>query len=49
MVGKVIQEDACGWVRDDKVKDPQNCEERYYHSVTRDWISNEIFRRVEPK
>jgi hypothetical protein len=23
--------------------------ERNYHSTTRDWITNEIFRRVEPK
>ena len=22
---------------------------RQYHSITRDWISNEIFRRIEPK
>jgi len=24
-------------------------DERVYHAFSRDWISNEIFRRVEPK
>ena len=36
------------WLDEDKIKDPANASERQYHAVTRDWITNEIFRRVEP-
>lgn len=39
-VGKVIETDKCKYPLGYK---------RFYHAITRDWISNEIFRRVEPK
>ena len=39
-IGSVIETDTCIWPEGFK---------RQYHSVTRDWITNEIFRRVEPK
>ena len=38
-VGKVIEETKQFWPKGQK---------REYHSMSRDWISNEIFRRVEP-
>jgi len=39
-LGSVIETDTCMWPPGYK---------RQYHSITRDWIANEIFRRVEPK
>ena len=40
-IGKIIEDDTPAWVFEPK--------EGYYHAVTRDWVSNEIFRRVDPK
>jgi hypothetical protein len=39
-MGKVIEQDEAAWF-------PGN--PRKYHTCTRDWISNEIFRRVDPE
>jgi CubicO group peptidase (beta-lactamase class C family) len=39
-IGKVIETDTCTYI---------NGFTRRYHPITRDWISNEIFRRVEPQ
>lgn len=39
-IGKVIETDTPLWAEDSK---------RMYHAVNRDWITNEIFRRVDPK
>jgi hypothetical protein len=41
-VGEIIETDTLGYVTDQE-------SERWYHSFTRDWITNEIFRRVEGK
>jgi hypothetical protein len=38
-IGKIIETDTAIW--------PEGFPRRY-HAVNRDWISNEIFRRVEP-
>jgi polyphosphate kinase len=38
-IGKVIETDTCTYMDGFK---------RRYHAISRDWISNEIFRRVEP-
>ena len=48
MVGEIIESDTPFWLTEEKRKDPFNVDERQYHAVTRDWITNEIFRRVEP-
>lgn len=39
-VGEIIEEE--------KIEIPEGYT-RVYHAVNRDWISNEVFRRVEPK
>ena len=39
-IGKIIEEDSCLM--------PEGFKRRY-HALSRDWISNEIFRRVEPE
>ena len=39
MIGAVIEKTTPFWRKDSK---------RVYHAITRDWINNEIFRRVEP-
>jgi hypothetical protein len=36
------------WVTKTKRADPENVVERAYHAVTKDMITNEVFRRVEP-
>ena len=48
-VGEIIETDTPYWLNEDKVNDPLNVSERTYHALTRDWITNEIFRRVEPQ
>ena len=48
LVGEIIESDTPFWLSEEKRKDPLNVDERQYHAVTRDWITNEIFRRVEP-
>ena len=40
IIGKVVESTAPFW--------PKTCR-REYHGVNRDWITNEIFRRVEPQ
>ena len=40
MIGKVIEDTEAFLMDDIKFK---------YHAVTKDWVTNEIFRRVEPK
>lgn len=49
MIGEIIETDTPCWLTEQKVKDPTNASERHYHALTRDWVTNEIFRRVEPK
>jgi len=39
-LGKIIEDTPGAW--------PAGYE-RIYHAISRDWITNEIFRRVEPK
>lgn len=48
-IGKVIETASPIWLSADKVSDPENSRDRYYHGTERDWVTNEIFRRVEPK
>ena len=48
-IGQIIEQDSCAFVSNLKLSDLDNETERFYHGVTRDWITNEIFRRVEPK
>lgn len=39
-MGSIIETDTPVWPKETK---------RWYHGSTRDWISNEIFRRVHPQ
>lgn len=39
-VGKIIEEDKAAYVNGEAGG-------RMYHAISRDWITNEIFRRVE--
>ena len=39
-IGKVIEETKQFWPKDQK---------REYHALTRDWVANEVFRRLEPQ
>jgi len=39
-VGEIIEDDSCFFDDGDK--------SRRYHAFSRDWIANEIFRRIEP-
>lgn len=48
-IGQIIETDSPIWLSDEKISDPENARERYYHGTERDWVTNEIFRRVEPK
>jgi hypothetical protein len=48
ILGEIIETDTPCWLQDAKIKDPVNASERQYHVLMRDWIINEIFRRVEP-
>ena len=45
-VGEVIEND---YTEQPKIKKNEGTEIWAYHRITRDWITNEIFRRVEPK
>lgn len=45
-MGECIEKDYSHYVSPEKVKDP-NVAERIYHPL-RDYVTNEIFRRVEP-
>ncbi len=36
-------------IETDKINALPGGAKRCYHAVTKDWITNEIFRRVEPK
>lgn len=47
-IGQIIETDHSDFKSEAKLKDPKNINERKYHPF-RDWISNEIFRRVEPQ
>ena len=44
-----IKQNSIGWVVEvsESINPPDH--KRIYHKLTRDWISNEIFRRVEPE
>ena len=48
-MGQIIEETASQWVTKGKQANPEKTSERFYHGITRDWITNEIFRRVEPE
>lgn len=48
-LGKLIEDETCMWANKEKWANPDTVSERWYHAITRDLISNEIFRRVEPK
>ena len=43
MVGKHIENERPFWLHPERA----NKDERVYHAMTRGWIANEIFRRVE--
>lgn len=49
-VGELLEKDTTVWFGEEKTKDPAGAgPERNYHALTRDLVSNEIFRRVEPQ
>ena len=48
-LGALLETDTNFWYSLEKEADPLGVEERVYHAFSKDWISNEIFRRVEPK
>ena len=46
--GKIIEQDSPFYYTNEKQANPAEVEERVYHAFTRDFLTNEIFRRVEP-
>ena len=48
-IGRVIETASPIWLSDEKASNPSGERERYYHGTERDWVTNEIFRRVEPQ
>lgn len=46
-MGKIIEVDQPEWVTEAK-KNDKSARERKYHACTRDYVANEIFRRVHP-
>jgi len=49
MIGKLLEDDTPVYYTDEKKENPTGVAERHYHAVTRDLITNELFRRVESK
>lgn len=47
-MGKCIEKDYSHYMSPEKLRDPNNVAERIYHPL-RDFVTNEIFRRVEPQ
>lgn len=47
-MGEIIEGDTCFYFTKAMNDDPQAEGERAYHSWTRGFLMNEIFRRVEP-
>lgn len=49
-VGEILENETSLWFQEGKTKDPAGFgPERQYHAITRDFISNEIFRRAHPE
>ena len=46
-IGKIIEDSAPFWQTQAKSDDPRHVNERAYEALTRDLLTNEIFRRVE--
>lgn len=44
-----IKQNAVGWVIEVSESMNPPGHKRIYHKLTRDWVANEIFRRVEPQ
>jgi len=47
-IGEVIEKESCLHISNEKQENPDNVDERVYHTLTRGWIANEIFRRADP-
>ena len=47
-IGELIEKDYSHYITPEKLNDPENVAERLYHPL-RDYVTNEIFRRIEPQ